>query len=330
MAIITTLHMLPVDGMFLSWISIFQVLRVIRLIKASPMLEDFVYKIFGPGRKLGSLIIFTMCLLVITSSISMQLFCFLKDLDKFETFPHAFISMFQILTQEAWPEVMSKTMERVDPRLTFVVAVYFILYHLFVTLIVMSLFVAVILDNLELDEEAKKVKQLKMREESSDIKEDLPLRLKIFEKFPERPLMTSLSKIPSDFSTPKVRDSFVTKFVYETDDEREEGADVILPRTMLSNMTSLRYRKKNQTSLLSSPIKKTRKTSSIKKSSVSSIIWSVRRSLRGSQLFNKRGGTYRINENVKENGFIPGKWIDFKGPWILAFELKRVIYKLIN
>ena len=27
--------------------------------------------------------------------------------------------------------------------------------------------------------------------------------------------MTSLSKIPSDFSTPKVRDSFVSKFVYE-------------------------------------------------------------------------------------------------------------------
>ena len=34
------------------------------------------------------------------------------------------------------------------------------------------------------------VKQLKLREESSDIKEDLPLRLRVFEKFPERPLMT--------------------------------------------------------------------------------------------------------------------------------------------
>jgi hypothetical protein len=34
---------------------------------------------------------------------------------------------------------------------------------------------------------------------------------------------------------------------------------------------------------------------------------SVRRSIRGgSQLLNKRGGTYRLNENVKENGFIPG------------------------
>ena len=93
---------------------------------------------------------------------------------------------------------------QVDDSLTFVVQLYFILYHLFVTLIVMSLFVAVILDNLELDEEAKKVKQLKMREESSDIKEELPLRLKIFEKFPDRPQMTRLHKIPSDYSTPKV------------------------------------------------------------------------------------------------------------------------------
>lgn len=65
----------------------FQVLRVVRLIKASPMLEDFVYKIFGPGKKLGSLIIFTMCLLIISSSISMQLFCFLCEFTKFESFP---------------------------------------------------------------------------------------------------------------------------------------------------------------------------------------------------------------------------------------------------
>lgn len=72
-----------IDSFLVKW----QVLRVVRLIKASPLLEDFVYKIFGPGKKLGSLIIFTMCLLIITSSISMQLFCFLADFTKFETFP---------------------------------------------------------------------------------------------------------------------------------------------------------------------------------------------------------------------------------------------------
>lgn len=99
------------------------------------MLEDFVYKIFGPGKKLGSLIIFTMCLLVISSSISMQLFCFLCDFTKFETFPEAFMSMFQILTQEAWVEVMDETMVRTHETISPFVAVYFILYHLFVTLV---------------------------------------------------------------------------------------------------------------------------------------------------------------------------------------------------
>lgn len=98
----TTLHIVP--GLYLSGLTYFQVLRVVRLIKASPMLEGFVYKIFGPGKKLGSLIIFTMCLLIISSSISMQLFCFLCDFTKFQSFPEAFMSMFQILTQEAWVE----------------------------------------------------------------------------------------------------------------------------------------------------------------------------------------------------------------------------------
>ena len=41
-------------------------------------------------------------------------FCIILGLDKFETFPFAFFSMFQILTQEAWPEVMSQTMEQVS------------------------------------------------------------------------------------------------------------------------------------------------------------------------------------------------------------------------
>lgn len=179
------------------------------------MLEGFVYKIFGPGKKLGSLITFTVCLLIISSSISMQLFCFLCDFTKFESFPEAFMSMFQILTQEAWVEVMDETMIRTSKTLTPLVAIYFILYHLFVTLIVLSLFVAVILDNLELDEDIKKLKQLKFREQSAEIKETLPFRLRIFEKFPQSPQMTILHRIPNDFMLPKVRDSFMKQFVME-------------------------------------------------------------------------------------------------------------------
>lgn len=64
-----------------------QVLRVVRLIKISPALEDFVYKIFGPGKKLGSLVVFTASLLIVMSAISLQMFCFVEDLDRFTTFP---------------------------------------------------------------------------------------------------------------------------------------------------------------------------------------------------------------------------------------------------
>lgn len=45
------------------------------------------------------------------------------------------MSMFQILTQEAWVEVMDETMVRTSQTLTPLVAIYFILYHLFVTLV---------------------------------------------------------------------------------------------------------------------------------------------------------------------------------------------------
>ncbi|KAG9510801.1 Sodium leak channel non-selective protein [Fragariocoptes setiger] len=214
LAIACTIHIIP--ALYMTELADFQVLRVIRLIKASPALEDFAYKSFGPGRKLGSLVIFTVCLLVVTSTISMQLFCSLQNYHRFQDFPYAFMSMFQILTQEAWTDVMNETMLRVRDSMGPYIAVYFIMYHLFVSLIVQSLFVAVILDNLELDEDIKKVKQLKAREQSACVSEELPLRLRLFEHFPDSPQMTRLHKSASEFSVPKVRESFMRNFVDES------------------------------------------------------------------------------------------------------------------
>ena len=43
--------------------------------------------------------------------------------------------MFQILTQEAWVDVMDETMLRTHETMAPLAAMYFILYHLFVTLV---------------------------------------------------------------------------------------------------------------------------------------------------------------------------------------------------
>ncbi|CAH0384534.1 unnamed protein product [Bemisia tabaci] len=268
LAIGTTLHIIP--SLYLSVFTYFQVLRIVRLIKASPMLEDFVYKIFGPGKKLGSLIIFTMCLLIISSSISMQLFCFLCDFTKFETFPEAFMSMFQILTQEAWVEVMDETMVRTRETLTPLVAIYFILYHLFVTLIVLSLFVAVILDNLELDEDIKKLKQLKFREQSAEIKETLPFRLRVFEKFPDSPQMSTIHKVPSDYILPKVRESFMRQFVYDMADDESISESIKRLNEVLN--TRVIYQKQRPLKLLSNLQKVRTITSELRKASITAII----------------------------------------------------------
>ena len=66
---------------------------------------------------------------------------------------------------------------------------YFIFYHFFATTVLLSVFVAVILDNLELEEELKKIKQLKMRQISADKGEKLPWRIQLFNRFPNRPQM---------------------------------------------------------------------------------------------------------------------------------------------
>ncbi|CAJ0600567.1 unnamed protein product [Cylicocyclus nassatus] len=202
----------------------FQVFRLVRLIKASPMLEDFVYKIFGPGKKLGGLVVFTMVLLFITSAISLQLFCYVPKLKKFTTFPMAFMSMFQIITQEGWTDVVVEILRATNESMVPFVAIYFVGYHLLVTLIVLSLFVAVILDNLEMDEELKKVKQLKAREQNT-IKTTLPWRLRVFDKFPTRPQMISLKKMTSEFPLPKIRDSFTRQFADEADRSNSENSE---------------------------------------------------------------------------------------------------------
>ena len=45
------------------------------------------------------------------------------------------MSMFQILTQKGWNEVMHLTMYEMGARVAPFIAIYFIFYHLFVTLV---------------------------------------------------------------------------------------------------------------------------------------------------------------------------------------------------
>lgn len=45
------------------------------------------------------------------------------------------MSMFQILTQEGWIEIMIEAMTRIGEGVAPMVAIYFIVYHMFITLV---------------------------------------------------------------------------------------------------------------------------------------------------------------------------------------------------
>lgn len=133
----------------------------------------------------------------------------------------------------------------------------------------LSLFVAVILDNLELDEDIKKLKQLKFREQHAEIKETLPFRLRIFERFPDSPQMTCLHKVPSDFVLPNVRESFMRQFVYEMEeDEFSEGGKKV-SEVFDSKIV---YRKKKPVQIMMDPPKVRNISNELRKAAINYII----------------------------------------------------------
>jgi hypothetical protein len=55
--------------------------------------------------------------------------------------------------------------------------------------------------------------KLKAREQSAETQKKLPLRLRVFEKFPNHPQMVSLKRVNNDFDVPKIRESFMRQFL---------------------------------------------------------------------------------------------------------------------
>ncbi|CAG2113873.1 unnamed protein product, partial [Medioppia subpectinata] len=133
--------------------------------------------------------------------------------------------------------------------------------------IVLSLFVAVILDNLELDEDIKKVKQLKAREQLAGINEELPLRLRLFESFPDSPQMTRVHKACNEFSVPKVRDSFMRCFV-----DLSEIQESPTGKRLIENDLEVTIRKHIPLRLLTSPSKTRQSSPLLRRVHVSSIV----------------------------------------------------------
>lgn len=160
-------------------------------------------QILGGGTRLLVLLITTLLFLIAFSLISQNAFCYVQGLHAFETFPRSFVSMFQMIMQEGWVELTS-----LAGRLSFfpygLTSIYFVFFHLFASLYVLSTFVAVILDNLEYPECVKREKQVQYDDVPLDGGSVLPMRLRVFQRFKPNPRIVRLNNMPADFCQPLI------------------------------------------------------------------------------------------------------------------------------
>ncbi|KAG7238814.1 hypothetical protein INR49_030358, partial [Caranx melampygus] len=82
---------------------------------------------------------------------------------------------------------------------------------------------------------------LKQSEANADTKEKLPLRLRIFEKFPNRPQMVKISKLPSDFTVPRIRESFMKQFI----DRQQQDTSCLFRRLPSASSSSCDHSKRS-------------------------------------------------------------------------------------
>ena len=115
--------------------------------------------------------------------------------------------MFQLLMQEGWSQLFSEIMCKRDVFFIFI-NLYFIILHLFASLILLNFFVAVILDNLDYDEELKK-KKLEEAEKNTQKVQKVPFHLRIFQLC--GPKKISVPKISSS-DAPNLTEADVRNF----------------------------------------------------------------------------------------------------------------------
>ena len=119
----------------------------------------------------------------------------------------SFQSMFQLLMQEGWSQLFSEIMCHRNYYFI-LINLYFIILHLIASLILLNFFVAVILDNLDYDEDVK-VKKLEEAEKNVEKVQEVPYHLRIFQLC--GPKKISVPKL-SSADTPHLTEADVRNF----------------------------------------------------------------------------------------------------------------------
>ena len=147
---IIVLSLIPATGEFALVARLVRVLRVLRLVSAVPQLRLIVATLVRSIPSMGHVILLMTIMLYIYAVTGFHLFSDV-DPENWGTLGAALLTLFQMVTLEGWVEVMEAASEATPWAW-----VYFVSFIMMGTFVVLNLFIAVVINNLE----QSKVEQL--------------------------------------------------------------------------------------------------------------------------------------------------------------------------
>ena len=146
---VVVLSLVPATGEFALVARLIRVLRVLRLVSAVPQLRLIVATLVRSIPSMGHVILLMAVIFYIYGVTGYHLF-HEHDPSNWGTLGAALLTLFQIVTLEGWVDVMETAMEA-QPWSW----VYFVTFVLIGTFVVLNLFIAVVINNLEASKAAE-------------------------------------------------------------------------------------------------------------------------------------------------------------------------------
>ncbi|KAF2018763.1 hypothetical protein BU24DRAFT_418312 [Aaosphaeria arxii CBS 175.79] len=174
-AIVTAVIQLPAvknarGGEPYAWLTVFQIIRIYRVVLAVPMTRDLIMIVLGNVSGLLNLILFVFLMTFLASIFASQLFRgILPQESDGETLPtsfftiyNSFLGMYQILSSEGWTSIMYEiTSHQRELNTAWIGAMFCILWFILANFIVLNMFIAVIQENFDVSEDEKRLQQVK-------------------------------------------------------------------------------------------------------------------------------------------------------------------------
>ena len=174
LAVITSVILIPPirnSGQPYAWLTVFQILRIYRVIIAVPITRSLITLVLGNSSGIGNLVLFVFLMTFLMSIFAVELFR--GELTRFDPYGNvirvtffnvynSFLGMYQVLSSENWTTILYDITAFDTARNTaWIGAIFFIGWFILGNFILVNMFIAVIQETFDVSEDEKRMHQVR-------------------------------------------------------------------------------------------------------------------------------------------------------------------------